>query len=469
MRDYIRRVGLPSVINQTPATLHPPTRMTLGAQLLLLVGRPLWGWRVELVATVALLLVLAELTRVIGWTAAVLLVASTLLGLWWIPDVRTWATLIERRAYVRRQWSLAVRHAGLANFNDRIPKIVAHKLTLSGDRLLVRVPAGKSVPEVEQQAETIAAYLRVREVRVARSPDDASLARVQIVCRDSLETADPWPWPNRDARQLSLWLPIPVGLDEDGEPVTVSLVERNVLIGGEPGAGKSVAQSMLALTGALDPGVRLHLFDGTQVDLAFLAGCAAHMVGASIADAIEVLGELRGDMDERYLWLLANRYRKLPPGSELPLEVVVIDELAFYCTDREFVVLLRDLVARGRKAGIIVLAATQKPGGDVIPTSLRDLFSIRWAFRCSTPDASDTILGRGWATQGFSAHRIDPAYRGIGFLLADGGRPVRLRAFYLGDGDLARIAARAEHLRKPTGEPSASFDDGEPRRLPVTE
>ncbi|HZD01164.1 MAG TPA: hypothetical protein VFA46_13540 [Actinomycetes bacterium] len=200
-----------------------------------------------------------------------------------------------------------------------------------------------------------------------------------------------------------------------------------------------------------------------------MAGCAAHMVGANIANAIEVLRELRRDMDERYLWLLANRYRKLPPGSELPLEVVVIDELAFYCTDREFVALLRDLVARGRKAGIIVLAATQKPGGDVIPTSLRDLFSIRWAFRCSTPDASDTILGRGWATQGYSAHRIDPAYRGVGFLLADGGRPVRLRTFYLGDDDLAHIAARAEHLRKPTGEPPTTFDDGEPRRLPITE
>jgi S-DNA-T family DNA segregation ATPase FtsK/SpoIIIE len=112
------------------------------------------------------------------------------------------------------------------------------------------------------------------------------------------------------------------------------------------------------------------------------------------------------------------------------------------------------------------LAATQKPAGDVLPTSLRDLFSIRCAFRCSTPDASDTVLGRGWASQGYTAHHIDPAYRGIGYLLADGGRPVRLRTFYLGDDDLAAAARRAEQLRKPDGQADRRQDRDGPRRLP---
>lgn len=468
MRDHVRRVGLPSIIDQTPATLHPPARMTTPARLLLLVGRPLWAWRVELGAALALLAVVAALTSILGRIPAVLLVGAMLAGLWLVPEVRRRVRLVERRAHVARRWTLAVRHANLANFNDRIPKVIGHALTLSGDRLLVRVPPGQAVSEVEHEAETIAAFLRVREVRVDRVRDDAGLAQVQIVCRDPLETTTPWRWPNADAAQLSAWLPVPVGVDEDGQPVMVSLVERNVLIGGEPGAGKSVGQSMLALTAALDPGVRLHLFDGTQVDLAFLAGCAAHMVGPNLDEANQVLGALLTDMDQRYLWLLANRHRKLPLEGGPPLEVVVIDELAFYCTDREFVAKLRDLVARGRKAGIIVLAATQKPAGDVLPTSLRDLFSIRWAFRCSTPDASDTILGRGWASQGYTAHHIDPAYRGIGYLLADGGRPVRLRTFYLGDDDLAAAARRAEQLRRPDGSTTRPESQG-PRRLPISE
>jgi len=104
-------------------------------------------------------------------------------------------------------------------------------------------------------------------------------------------------------------------------------------------------------------------------------------------------------------------------------------------------------VARGRAAGMPTVATTQKPSADVVPSFLRDLFGFRWALRCSTPDASDTILGRGWASQGYSAASIDPAARGVGYLLQEGGVPVRLKACYLDDLDLANLARRAEALR----------------------
>src|SRR5438045_1214935 len=75
---------------------------------------------------------------------------------------------------------------------------------------------------------------------------------------------------------------------------------------------------------------------------------------------------------------------------------------------KEFVTLVRDLVARGRAAGIIVVAATQRPSADIVPTSLRDLFSYRLAFRCTTDSSSDIILGTGWAKEGLSAKNISP-------------------------------------------------------------
>ena len=135
---------------------------------------------------------------------------------------------------------------------------------------------------------------------------------------------------------------------------------------------------------------------------------------------------------------------------------MVVEELAFYTNgpDRKasaaFSVLLRDFVARGRAAGMVTVATTQKPSADVVPTYLRDLFGFRWALRCSTPDASDTILGRGWASQGYSAAQIDPSARGVGLLLQEGGVPVRLRACYLDDLALAELARRAEGLRDTT-------------------
>ena len=110
--------------------------------------------------------------------------------------------------------------------------------------------------------------------------------------------------------------------------------------------------------------------------------------------------------------------------------------------------LTEDLVARGRAAGYIVVAATQRPSHDIIPTSLRDLFAFRWAMRCTTPQASDTILGQGWASQGFSATNIDAGEKGVGFLLHEGGLPIRLRWYYLTDEHLETIAARAEALRR---------------------
>ena len=94
-----------------------------------------------------------------------------------------------------------------------------------------------------------------------------------------------------------------------------------------------------------------------------------------------------------------------------------------------------------------MLAATQKPSTDVIPSAIRDLFGFRWAFRCTTPQASDTILGQGWASLGHTASAIDPAARGVGLLLHEGGQPVRMRACYLDDDDLVALAERAAALR----------------------
>jgi S-DNA-T family DNA segregation ATPase FtsK/SpoIIIE len=226
-----------------------------------------------------------------------------------------------------------------------------------------------------------------------------------------------------------------------------------VLLGGEPGAGKSAALSLLVATAALDPSCRLWLLDGKLVELSVWAPCAERLAGPNVDEAIALLRAVRAVMEERYRELLARGQRKISRGDQLLLHLVVCDELAFYLAaeDRkqrtEFTELLRDLVARGRAAGIIVVAATQKPASDVVPSALRDLFGFRLALRCNTPQASDTILGQGWASAGYSAATIAPGRRGVGYLLAEDGLPVRLRGFYLPDEQITRIAERASALR----------------------
>jgi S-DNA-T family DNA segregation ATPase FtsK/SpoIIIE len=175
------------------------------------------------------------------------------------------------------------------------------------------------------------------------------------------------------------------------------LRERNVLIGGEPGAGKSVALSMLVAAAALDAGVRLSLFDGKLVALAMWEGCAEHYVEEKLDEAIKVLEELGSDMVERYRYLKVNFRRKISrEDTQFPLRLVVVDELAVYTATGDkklcdkFSNLLRDLVSRGRAAGIIVVAATQKPSSDIVPTALRDLFGFRWAMRWK-PESSGLL------------------------------------------------------------------------------
>ena len=79
--------------------------------------------------------------------------------------------------------------------------------------------------------------------------------------------------------------------------------------------------------------------------------------------------------------------------------------------------------------------------------SLRDLFGFRLALRCNTPQASDTILGQGWASAGADASTIPGGQRGVGYLLAEGERPIRIKGFHLGDDDVAAIAERAAARR----------------------
>ena len=159
-------------------------------------------------------------------------------------------------------------------------------------------------------------------------------------------------------------------------------------------------------------------------------------------------------MDARYDKLLATGRRKITRDDGDPVYLIVIDEYAYFSAtvgtkaEREkFAALTRDLVARGRAAGVIVILATQRPSHQVIDPSMRDLFGYRWAFRCTTDSSSDTVLGHGWAGEGFTAASIDPLARGVGWLLSETGVPRRIKSAYLADDDVAYLATFAADLR----------------------
>jgi len=411
-----------------------------------------WEWRLELALVLGALTTLRLADQIAGAGGAVLVAGLVAVAWWRSPALQHRVRRSLRHARRTRRIRGALRVCSPARPLGKPPAIRSLEPVDVGLRVTVRLPAGQHTGDLEHAAEALAAALRVREVRVTRDRADASLVDLLLVQRDPFGGPGV-PWPMRTASAMSLWQPVPLGTDEEGQPVALTLPEHNLLLGGEPGAGKSVALSLLVAAAALDPSATLTLLDGKQVELAAWQGCAARFVGPDMTEAADALEELRRHMDGRYQRLLAAGRRKLEAGADEGLHLVVVDELAFYLRGGKADVrnrvseALRDLVSRGRAAGIVVVAATQKPSHDVVPTWIRDLFSFRLALRCTTPEASDTVLGQGWASQGYSAGAIDPATRGVGYLLHEGGLPIRLRCYHLDDEAVAELARRAEALR----------------------
>jgi S-DNA-T family DNA segregation ATPase FtsK/SpoIIIE len=204
--------------------------------------------------------------------------------------------------------------------------------------------------------------------------------------------------------------------------------------------------------------VRLCLLDGKQVELGLWEDVADVFVGPNIYQAIRTLRRVQQVMDNRYAYLRWCRRRKIRPDDVFGAILLACDEIAYFSatagderTQKLFSALLRDIVARGRAVGIIVAAATQRPSSDIIPTSLRDLFAWRFAGRCTTDVSSDIVLGHGWAARGYTSNSIATDNQGEGYLIAEGGIPERVKAAYLTDADIIRVADFATWVRRRTG------------------
>ena len=257
---------------------------------------------------------------------------------------------------------------------------------------------------------------------------------------------------------LSLFDPVFLGCDLYGDETFMTLAYRNLLCGGVPDSGKSNGAAQVIAHAALCPDVRMWLLDGKWVELGFWKPLAERFVGPVMSDAIDLLTELCGRLDERYEWLLSTGRRKITPDESAGWDLVVVDELSLFTAtygtaaeQKEFSRLLRDIVSRGRALCMPVVASAQRPSSDVVPTSLRDLFAFRWAFRCTTPASSDVVLYDGLATAGYDASDLDPDAAGVGYLLAHGRTPRRIKAAYLSDDDIAAIVRAGLQLRATGG------------------
>ncbi|WKS53505.1 AAA family ATPase [Corynebacterium tuberculostearicum] len=171
---------------------------------------------------------------------------------------------------------------------------------------------------------------------------------------------------------------------EDGSPDGFSLREiSGIVVGARPGEGKTVLLQQLqdALKGHAD----VVTIDGKTT---------------SLGESAEVIRATQKEMTRRFACNID--FWKNSQG--FPLRVLVLDECqqifdassenkADKNDAKERVRIVRDLVQRGRSAGVITVLATQRMSADVIPTAVRDLATVRICGRV-TGDDSRLVMGR---------------------------------------------------------------------------
>ncbi|MCA1229455.1 hypothetical protein [Saccharopolyspora sp. 6M] len=143
---------------------------------------------------------------------------------------------------------------------------------------------------------------------------------------------------------------------------------------------------------------------------------------------------------------LRGRVRTVDPTAEIPLELLIVDELAAvtkYLGDKraqqEAERLLGILLTQGRALGFVSWAFAQEPTKEIVP--MRSLFPYRIALRLDSSSQVNMTLGESAWELGARAETIPRALPGVAYVTEDGVRePSRVRAGYTPDAEIRRVA-----------------------------
>ena len=367
----------------------------------------------------------------VGPWAGLIVGAGAGLAAWpWLP-MRTLAARRARVRTIRAAWPAVVEVTGLPEGTA----LEGVEPTARGWRLGVRAPRGADAGTIAHAARRIGSAVGRGAVAVDLDATDAGRAVVRVTEGADPLTGPPRPRPADEVATVADGAPF--GLDENGRAVVLPLVESSALIGGRPGAGKSVGLSLIAAAAVEAPDAVLWAVDlkgGVELGPWLPATTRAATTSAAAGDLFTALDEL---MTARLSRLALDGARKLVPTVDEPLIVLLVDEVAEL--EKEQLAQLRRLVSLGRAPGISVWAATQRPSADLIPTSLRGLFRFAIGFPIKRRRDSDVILGDGWAADGVDASTLKAP--GQAWAILDDGA-VRCRSWLMTDADIGRTVAR---------------------------
>jgi S-DNA-T family DNA segregation ATPase FtsK/SpoIIIE len=223
-------------------------------------------------------------------------------------------------------------------------------------------------------------------------------------------------------------LTLALGKDIAGKPIVADLTRMpHLLVAGTTGSGKSVAINAMILSllyKATPHDVRMIMVDPKMLELSVYEGIP-HLLAPVVIDMKQAANALNwcvAEMERRYKLMSTLGVRNLsgfnqkvreadkagqplpdpfavqndpvPSLKELPLLVVVIDELAdlMMVVGKKVEELIARLAQKARAAGVHLILATQRPSVDVITGLIKANIPTRIAFQVSSKVDSRTIL-----------------------------------------------------------------------------
>ncbi|MFJ9542370.1 cell division protein FtsK [Streptomyces sp. NPDC101225] len=345
-----------------------------------------------------------------------------------------------------------------------------------GWRVVVDLPYGKTFEDALKAHGRLASGMDIAPTQLFLDKDETSGRRVSywIADRDPLAVPS-GKSPLLGATRVDFWKPFPWGVDERGNPVMATMLWLSLLVGAVPRQGKTFSARTIALAAALDPYVRLYVFDGKASPDWRKFALVAHRIAFGIVPKngfdpvghlLTSLRELKADVEDRYHRLSELPLHICPEGKltpeisrdkklNMPLTLFVIDEVQEYLQHpehgKEILSLLVYLARVAPAVGVSVMTSTQKPDDKACPSELRDQHQARFALRVGSWQVSDVVLGAGSYSEGLDASKLLKSHKGVGLLkgMSDDSGIVRT---YLADGrDAERVLTRAAALREAEG------------------
>lgn len=327
-----------------------------------------------------------------------------------------------------RTITLALKALGIkqitAHLKDGLPLqyITPARVDGRGTFAAIRLPAGVPAELVAKKRGALATGLQRAAKEVWPTVGaEAGILSLWVADKGALaEGAGPYPLLTEGSADF--FKGFPFGKTLRGTPVIAPVAERNTIVGGMPGQGKSSAARNLVAGAALDPTCELRIWvpDANFDFEAFKPRCSRYVMGAEdekIAVILRDLEALHEEIQERGRLLvkhgepavtrkLADREPKLRPLICLLEEAHVAFNHPVH--GKEISRLTVEIVRLGRKRAVHFIVSTQAPTAKSIPRDVTRNCSNGLAFAVADHVANDALLGDGAHRGGHRATELLP-------------------------------------------------------------